>query len=46
MKTVTLMAALILLAGCASPAPSTPTAPHSNERSDQAYEELDREMKK
>ena len=47
MKILTCIATLIFLTACASPAPSkAPPPPHSTDRSDQAYEELDKEMSK
>ena len=47
MKIFSYIAALVLVTACASAPPSKPApAPHSTDRSDQAYEELDKEMNK
>ncbi len=47
MKILSYIAALILVTACASAPESKPApAPHSTDRSDQAYEELDKEMNK
>ncbi|MEH6344034.1 MAG: hypothetical protein V7785_03020 [Bermanella sp.] len=47
MKVLSIFAALLFISACSSPAPSKQAPPpHSTDRSDQAYEELDKEMNK
>ncbi len=47
MKIFLYITTLVLVTACASAPPNKPaSAPHSTDRSDQAYEELDKEMNK
>lgn len=47
MKVLSIFTVLLFISACSSPAPSKQAPPpHSTDRSDQAYEELDKEMNK